>query len=65
MIVYVLRNKLHCTRDEILWEMPIWELNMMIHSFYCMEGREVRKPLDRLNLIGKFNRALSLFRHFR
>jgi len=41
--------------------MPLPELNMMIHSFYCMEGKEVRRPKDRAKLIGKFHRVMSLF----
>jgi len=41
--------------------MPLAELNMMIHSFYCMEGREVRRPKERAQLMGKFNRIMSLF----
>ncbi len=41
--------------------MPLPELNLMVHSFYCMEGREVRRPKDRANLMGKFKRIMGLF----
>jgi len=41
--------------------MPLPEMNMMIHSFYCTEGKEVRRPRERINLLGKFNRVMSLF----
>jgi hypothetical protein len=41
--------------------MPITELNQMIHSFYFMEGREVRRPQEKAQLAGKFQRAMSLF----
>lgn len=48
--------------DEILWEMPITELNGMLHSFYFMEGRQVRRPREKANLLSKFQRAMSLFK---
>ncbi len=37
------------------------ELNMMIHSFYFREGREVRKPEVKRNLEGKLQRIMALF----
>lgn len=41
--------------------MPLAELNLMIHSFYCMEGRDVRRPKEKANLMGKFKRMMDVF----
>jgi len=41
--------------------MPLPEMNMMIHSFYCTEGKEVRRPQERAKLMVKFNRIMGLF----
>lgn len=60
-MVFVLRRELHATRDEILWEMPLPELNAMLHAFYFMEGRDVRKAGFRKQIETKFNRIKQLF----
>lgn len=41
--------------------MTVAEKNMMLHAFYFMEGREVRKPEERRNIAAKFQRVLNLF----
>ncbi len=41
--------------------MPLPELNMMIHSYYFMEGHDVRKPEQKRALESKFARIMALF----
>jgi hypothetical protein len=48
LIIWLMRKEIGATRDEVLWEMPLPELNMMLHAYYHMEGgrhasRHVRK----------------------
>jgi hypothetical protein len=35
-----MRKEIGATRDEVLWEMPLPELNLMLHAYYHMEGRD-------------------------
>lgn len=42
--------------------MTVVEKNLMLHAFYFVEGREVRKPQERIDLFGQFRRAMNLFR---
>ena len=60
-----MRKEIGVTRDEVLWEMPLPELNLMLHSYYYTEGRETRKPQKRTALQEKLLRLTSLFRHGR
>ena len=41
--------------------MTVVEKNLMLHSFYFMEGREVRKPEERIGIMEKLHRVLTLF----
>ena len=41
--------------------MPMIELNKMLHAFYFMEGKDVRKPEEKADRLGKFNRIMALF----
>lgn len=41
--------------------MSIVEKNLMLHAFYFVEGREVRKPEERRKIAARFQRVLHLF----
>jgi hypothetical protein len=57
-----MRKEIGATRDEVLWEMPLPELNQMLHAYYHMEGRDTRKPQKRSALQEKLARLTSLFK---
>lgn len=62
MICWLLRKEIGASRDEVLWEMPVTEVNLMLHSYYFMDGRETRRIEDRVKLHDKFDQILSMFR---
>lgn len=59
-MVFVLRRELHCSEDEILWEMSVPKLNKMLHAYYFMEGRDVRKSGARSEVESRFQRLRNL-----
>jgi hypothetical protein len=61
----LLRRELNCSRDEILWEMSLPELNKMLHAYYFFEGRDTRKVGFRKEIESKFKRLKELFGHGR
>jgi hypothetical protein len=55
-----MRKEIGATRDEVLWEMPLPELNLMLHAYYHMEGRDTRKPTSTKDNESRFRRIKLL-----